>query len=131
MPERLRATAQTRRFVSLYIAGCPNGALGGEFEEQRSIDRELVQEMSQIRTPSKEDGALEAVVLSQLLVLHPAQLTRDELLRAIAAEPDDFAQRDSVERAVDELAAAGLAHRHGDFVIPSRAALRFDELLGD
>jgi hypothetical protein len=31
---------------------------------------------------------------------------------------------------VRELSAAGLAHRNGDVVLPSRAALRSDELLG-
>jgi hypothetical protein len=87
--------------------------------------------MEDIRTTAEEDAAVEAAVLRQLLALHPVQVVFDELLREIAANPEDFAQRDAVERAVRDLAAAGLLHRRDDFVIPSRAALRFDELLGD
>jgi hypothetical protein len=85
--------------------------------------------MSDIRTPAEEDAAVEAAVLRQLLTLHPVQITFEELLREIAVEPDDFAQRDAVERAVRDLAAAGLLHRRDDFAIPSRAALRFGELM--
>jgi hypothetical protein len=87
--------------------------------------------MEDIRTTAEEDAAVEAAILRQLLAHHPAQIVFDELLREIAAEPDDFAQRDAVDRAVRDLAAAGLLHRREEFVIPSRAALRFEELLGD
>jgi len=77
-----------------------------------------------------EDAAVEETVLRQLLLIHPAQVTVEELIVDVAADPDAFAERDSIERAVRELARAGLVHRNGDFAIPSRAALRFDELLG-
>lgn len=87
--------------------------------------------MEDIRTNAEEDATVEAVVLRRLLALHPAQIVFDELLREIDVNPEDFAQRDAVERAVRDLAAAGLLHRREEFVIPSRAALRFDELLGD
>lgn len=87
-------------------------------------------DVDDIRTPAREDAAAEAAVLRQLLALHPVQITFEELLREIAVEPEDFVQRDAVERAVRDLAAAGLLHRCEDFVLPSRAALRFDELLG-
>jgi hypothetical protein len=83
-----------------------------------------------IRTPGAEDAAIEAAVLRQLLALHPIQLTLGDLQREIAGEPEDFAPADAVERAVRDLAAAGLAHRNRDVILPSRAALRFDELLG-
>jgi len=86
--------------------------------------------MDEIRTTAEEDATLEALVLRQLLILHPIQVTFDELLRELAVEPDEFVRRDAIERATRELAAAGLAHRHGEFVVPSRAALRCDELLG-
>ena len=74
-------------------------------------------------------GAIESVVLRQALVLHPSQATVDELVLEIAADPLDFAERDAIERAVRDLARSGLLHRNGDFVFPTRAALRFDELL--
>lgn len=86
--------------------------------------------MDKTRSPSAQDTTVEAAVLRQLLALHPIQLTVGELAREIGGETADFAQTDSVERAVQELTAAGLAHRTGEVVIPSRAALRLDELLG-
>jgi hypothetical protein len=86
--------------------------------------------MDEIRTPGAEDAALEAAVLRQLLALHPVQLTLAELMREVAGKARDFAQIDAVERAVRDLAAAGLVHRNGDVILPSRAALRFEELLG-
>lgn len=85
-------------------------------------------ETEDIRTPAEEDARIEAAILRWLLALHPVQITFGELLREVCEEPDDFAQRDAVERAVRDLGIAGLVHRNGEFVIPSRAALRFDEL---
>jgi hypothetical protein len=89
-----------------------------------------VDDSDDIRTPAAGDAAVESAVLQQLLALHPARITFEELLREVAVEAGDFAQRDAIVRAVRDLAAAGLVHRNDDFVLPSRAALRFDELLG-
>jgi hypothetical protein len=86
--------------------------------------------MDETRTTHRDDAAIEAAVLRQLLALHPVQLTLDEVVREVAGEPDEFALRDAVERAVRELCAAGLVNRSGEIVLPSRAALRLDELLG-
>lgn len=82
------------------------------------------------RSTCAEDDAFEAAVLRFLLELHPTQVTLAELVRGLASDPDDFAERDAVERALGELARAGLAHRSGELILPSRAALRCDELLG-
>ena len=49
----------------------------------------------------------------------------------IAGKGCDFAQRDAIERAVHSLAGCGLLHRSEALVLPSRAALRFDDLLGE
>jgi hypothetical protein len=103
---------------------------GGEIGEPVPLEMEAVDDMDEIRSASEEDTAFEAVVLRQLLALHPIQLTRRELVREIAGEAGGFALTDAVERAVRDLAAAGLVNRSGDVVLPSRAALRFDELLG-
>jgi hypothetical protein len=86
--------------------------------------------MNEIQDPAGEDKAIEAAVLRQLLALYPVQLTLKELNREIAGADGDFASKDAVERAVRELAAAGLVHRNGEVVLPSRAALRLDELFG-
>lgn len=85
--------------------------------------------MDDIRNPIEEDAVTESAVLQHLLSLHPTQITVAELIREIAADPQSFSQRDSIERAVRDLAGAGLVHRNAEFVLPSRAALRFNELL--
>jgi hypothetical protein len=80
-------------------------------------------------TTRQHDLATESAVLQQLLDLHPAQLTVAELVREIGGERAGFAERDAIERAVRDLGAVGLLHRKDEFVLPSRAALRFSELL--
>jgi hypothetical protein len=50
------------------------------------------------------------------------------LTRDIDAEASHLAASAALERAVRELPASGLVHRNGDVVLPTRAALRFDEL---
>jgi hypothetical protein len=96
---------------------------------------EVMQGRSDPGTTGADDATIEAAVLRQLLALYPVQMTVAELVRELGGEETeedgaDFALRDAVERAVRELGAAGLLHRNGDVVLPSRAALRFDELLG-
>jgi hypothetical protein len=85
-------------------------------------------EIGQTRTPAEEDARTEAAVLRWLLALHPVRITFAELLREVCADPDDFAQRDAVDRAVRDLGQVGLVHRGDELVAPSRAALRFAEL---
>jgi hypothetical protein len=81
------------------------------------------------RTTAARDDATESAVLQQVLDLYPAQLTLAELVLELAGGSPSFAERDALERAVRDLRGAGLLHRHGDFVLPTRAALRFDQLL--
>jgi len=88
-----------------------------------------MEEMDDIQTTGNEDTMIEATVLQQLLALHPVQLTLADLKREIAGEDSEFPLRDAVDRAVRELTAAGLALRNGEVILPSRAALRFDELI--
>jgi hypothetical protein len=80
-------------------------------------------------TTKAEDAAAESVVLMRILDLHPSQVTVAELAREIAGEGAGFAERDSLERAIRDLSGVGLLHRNDDFVLPTRAALRFNELL--
>ncbi|HEU4392560.1 MAG TPA: hypothetical protein VFR04_02860 [Solirubrobacterales bacterium] len=86
-------------------------------------------ETDDIRTPAAEDAATESAVLQQVLELHPVLVTVAELVREIGGESPDFARRDAIERAVRDLTAVGLLHHHDAFVMPTRAALRFNELL--
>lgn len=80
-------------------------------------------------TTEAEDAATESAVMQQLFHLHPAQVTVAELVREVGGQDAQFAQRDAVERAVRDLSGAGLLHLHEDFVMPTRAALRLNELL--
>jgi hypothetical protein len=80
------------------------------------------------QTTWAEDEGVESAVLRQLLDLHPTRLTIAELRREFGGDRG-FAERDAVERAVRELVAVGLLHRGEEFVAPTRAALRFSELL--
>jgi hypothetical protein len=81
------------------------------------------------RTTWAEDEEVESAVLQQLLDFHPTRLTLSELRREMGGAGNDFAEHDALERAVRELTAAGLLHGGGEFVVPTRAALRFSELL--
>jgi predicted transcriptional regulator len=83
-----------------------------------------VEEEENIRSTAEEDAALESAVLQQVLALHPATVTLAELARELREEDDD-----AMERAVRDLVATGLLHRSEALVLPTRAALRFDELL--
>ncbi len=90
----------------------------------------IVEASDHIRTTHEEDRSFEATVLQQVLALHPSPITLEELIREIGGG-EGFAQRDAVERAVRDLAGCGLLHRNQTLVLASRAALRFDELLGE
>ncbi|HWT91621.1 MAG TPA: hypothetical protein VN238_01390 [Solirubrobacteraceae bacterium] len=68
------------------------------------------------------EDAMEHGVLHHVLAHHPAPLHRDDLSRAFD-EPEM-----AVTEAVDGLRRDGLLHWHGEFVVASRAAIRFDEL---
>jgi phage head maturation protease len=81
------------------------------------------------RTTASEDAATESAVLQQLLNLHPTQVTMEELLLEVGGQFADFAERDAIDRAVRDLTGVGLLHRHDSFVLPTRAALRFNQLL--
>lgn len=78
---------------------------------------------------SAADIATEAVVIQHLLDVHPSQLTTLELIRELGGEAPEFAERDAIERAVRDLSGVGLLHRNGEFVVPTRAALRLCQLL--
>jgi hypothetical protein len=82
-----------------------------------------------LSTPAQEDEIMQRSVLTQVLVLHPAQLTILEL--ALRVETDLWScEQDAVERAIRELSRDGLLSCDCRRLAPSRAAVRFDELLG-
>jgi hypothetical protein len=69
---------------------------------------------------------MERAVLAFLLDQHPTRVTTSELSFALDAK--DYAEKDTVTRAVRELAGAGLLNAGGEFVEPTRAALYFEQL---
>jgi hypothetical protein len=76
-----------------------------------------------------DDLAMGSAVLQRVLDVHPARLTLDEMIREIAGEAAEFGDRDAIERAARDLGGVGLLHTRDEFVTPTRAALRFQELL--
>jgi hypothetical protein len=80
-------------------------------------------------TTAHEDEIMERSVLTQVLFLHPAQLTILELALRVETELRSCEQ-DAVERAVRELTRDGLLTCDCRRIVPSRAAVRFDALLG-
>ncbi len=80
-------------------------------------------------TTKDDDLAMESAVLQRVLDVHPARLTMPELIRELAGEEADFGTRDAVERAARDLSGVGLIHLVDEFVTPTRAALRYSELL--
>jgi hypothetical protein len=80
-------------------------------------------------TTAHEDEIMQRSVLTQVLVLHPAQLTILELSLRVESDLRDCEQ-DAVERAVRELSRDGLVFCDCRRISPSRSAVRFDELLG-
>jgi hypothetical protein len=80
-------------------------------------------------TTKGDDRGVENAVLQRVIEVHPAQLTVAELVRELAGEDPEFAERDAIERAVRDLSGVGLLHRNDEFLMPTRAALRYSELL--
>jgi hypothetical protein len=80
---------------------------------------------------SEENRREEAAVLHRVLEIYPQTLTQDELIRDLTAGGSKgFGEIDAVQRAIRDLAAAGLLHPLGADGItrPTRAALRYFEL---
>ena len=72
-------------------------------------------------SPSGADKRTERAVLALLLDEHPIRLTMDELILVLHADPERGDPEDAGQRAVRELVGAGLVHREGRFLAPSRA----------
>lgn len=64
-------------------------------------------------------------VLRHFLGLYPAPLSIDEVVRELTDDSTDFDAEEAVEAAVRELLAAGLLRRHGELLLPTRAAVLY------
>ncbi|MCW2987240.1 MAG: hypothetical protein JWM24_178 [Solirubrobacterales bacterium] len=67
------------------------------------------------------DAATQRAVLSLILNEHPTLLASEEVEREVGVG-------DATERAMRDLAGAGLIRKEGVTVLPTRAALHFDRL---
>jgi hypothetical protein len=74
-----------------------------------------------------EDLKDERVILVHVAEAYPTTLRLSDLIRELG-DPDDFTQRDGIERAVRELVNAGLLFKSDGAVLPTRTALRAYEL---
>jgi hypothetical protein len=78
-------------------------------------------------TTADQDDRDQRAVLQEVLFIYPEVLTLEELIRHFKAFNSS---RDSIERAVRDLAASGVLHQDTEpLVMPTRAAVTFDRLV--
>jgi hypothetical protein len=78
---------------------------------------------------SPGDEYVDQAVLSVVLEYHPAHVAVVELVdELVHADEHPVLSEALVRDGVARLVAAGLARRHGDFVVATRAAVRFAKL---
>ncbi len=86
-----------------------------------------MQDKAKSADPAGEDRKYEGAVLAHIIAAHPATLRLSNLLRELG-DPEDFSERDAIERAVRELVKGGLLFRCEGAVLPTRSALYLSEL---
>lgn len=80
-------------------------------------------------TNATKDLRDQGVVLIHVLTLYPAHLRLAELVREVCAGSAEFDDADRYERAVRDLVGVGLLFANGELLLPTRAALRFNEIV--
>jgi hypothetical protein len=80
-------------------------------------------------TNATKDLRDQGVVLIQVLTLHPVHLRIAELIREVTAGATEFEDADRFERAARDLVGVGLLFISGELLLPTRAALRFNEII--
>jgi hypothetical protein len=68
-------------------------------------------------------GHSEEAVLRHVLNERPTIFRLCDLVRELAKDPREFADRDRIERAVRDLTRVGLLHRQGECLLPTPAAV--------
>jgi hypothetical protein len=95
--------------------------------DQDSMDRGA----SSPRSNAAQELHDQGVVLIHVLSIYPTHLRLWELVRELTDGSGSFEERDRIERAVGELIGAGLLFRSDGLVLPTRAALRFNQILSE
>lgn len=83
------------------------------------------------RSNAAQDLHDQGVVLIHVLAIYPTQIRLLELIRELTDDSGDFSERDRIEGAMRELIGVGLLFRCEGLVLPTRAALRFHQILDD
>jgi hypothetical protein len=83
------------------------------------------------RSSNAQDLHDQGVVLIHVLSIYPTHMRLLELIRELTDDSGDFSEGDRIERAVRELIGVGLLFRCEGLVLPTRAALRFHQILDD
>jgi hypothetical protein len=83
------------------------------------------------RSNAAQDLHDQGVVLIHVLSIYPTHLRLLKLVRELTDGSEVFGEGDRVERAVRDLVAVGLLFRCEGLVLPTRAALRFNQILDD
>ncbi len=73
----------------------------------------------------------QGVVLIHVPTIYPAHLRMLEVVRELTGDLDSFAKGGQIERAMRDLIGVGLFFRCEGLVLPTRAALRFNQILDD
>jgi hypothetical protein len=79
-------------------------------------------------SPAAEDLRDEQAILVHVIETFPETMRLSDLIRDLS-DPEDFGERDRIERGVRELVKGGLLFRCESVVLPTRTALRAYELL--
>jgi len=85
-------------------------------------------DQSKAASNAAEDLTNERAVFAHIIDTFPATLRLSDVMQEMGGS-ENFAKRDSVERAVRELVRGGLLFRCESVVLPTRPALRAYELL--
>jgi hypothetical protein len=79
---------------------------------------------AQATSALSDDGTYEEAVLRHILNWQPTILRLSDVVREVSRDPEDFGERDGVQRAVCDLTKVGLLHRLGECVLPTTAAVQ-------
>ena len=89
-----------------------------------------MQSQPKAASPAAEDLRDERAIFVHVVESFPETLRLSDLIRDLG-DPEDFGERDRIERGVRELVRGGLLFRCEGVVLPTRTALRAYELLAD
>jgi hypothetical protein len=76
-----------------------------------------------------QDIRTQGITLMHVLALHPIHLSIPDLVRELTNGSEDYGEGDDIERAIRDLTGVRLLDCPSGRVVPTRAALRFIEIL--